>query len=109
MKKPPIGFSTKAIHGHKHTDKHVKEEDKPVRSLSTPIFMASTFAFESAEHGAKVFAGEANDYFYTRISNPTTDALQNEIAYLEEGEVGLAFASGMASISHLFSLGSARR
>jgi len=102
MKKPPIGFSTKAIHGRKHVDKHeAEEEHKPVRSLSTPIFMASTFAFKSAEHGAQVFAGEDDDYFYTRISNPTTNALQSEIAFLEGGEMGLAFGSGMAAISHL--------
>ena len=101
MTKRPIGFSTKAIHGSKHTDKHEPAEPREVRSLSTPIFMASTFAFKSAEHGAQVFAGESKDYFYTRISNPTTEALENEIAYLEGCERGLAFGSGMAAISHL--------
>lgn len=105
MSTKSIGFSTKAIHGKKHLDKHEEEDRKPVRSLSTPIFMASTFAFKSAEHGAQVFAGEDDDYFYTRISNPTTQALENEIAFLENTEAGLAFASGMAAISHLtFSL-----
>jgi methionine-gamma-lyase len=101
MKPRSIGFSTKAIHGRKHFDKHEPADHKPIRSISTPIFMSSTFAFESAEHGAQVFAGKVDDYFYTRMGNPTTAALESEIAYLEGAEMGLAFGSGMAAISHL--------
>ena len=101
MRKEGIGFSTKAIHGRKHFDKHEPDRHKPIHSISTPIFMSSTFAFDSAEHGARVFSGEEQGYFYTRLGNPTTAALESEIAYLEGGETGLAFASGMAAISHL--------
>jgi len=101
MGKKALGFSTKAVHGRKHFDKHETAQHKPIRSISTPIFMSSTFAFETAEHGARVFAGEVDDYFYTRMGNPTTAALESEIAYLEGAEMGLAFGSGMAAISHL--------
>jgi methionine-gamma-lyase len=96
----PIGFGTKAIHGRKHQDKHEPGGKNPYRTLSTPIFMSSTFAFENADHGAAIFSGQSPDYTYTRIGNPTTAALESEIAYLEGGEKGLAFASGMAAISH---------
>lgn len=96
-----VGFATKAVHGRKHTDKHAPGDQMPYRTVSTPIIMTSTFAFDSVEHGAAIFTGESSDYTYTRISNPTTAALESEVAYLEGAEKGLALASGMAAISHL--------
>jgi methionine-gamma-lyase len=101
MSQRKVGFATKAIHGKKHTDKHDPLDQNPYRTVSTPIFMTSTFAFDSVEHGAAIFTGESPDYTYTRMGNPTTAALENEVAYLEGAEAGLAFASGMAAISHL--------
>ena len=89
------GFATLCIHGKKHLDKH--EGEKPIRAVSTPIFQSSTFAFESAEHGAAVFRGEDSSYVYTRLGNPTQTALEIEMAYLEKGEAALALASGMAA------------
>ena len=89
------GFSTLCIHGKKHLDKH--EGGRPIRAVSTPIFQSSTFAFENAEHGAAVFRGEDASYVYTRLGNPTTAALEAEMAYLENGEAALALASGMAA------------
>ena len=97
----PVGFATKAIHGRKHTDKHEPGDRRPIRTLSTPIFMSSTFAFDSVDHGEAIFSGRSPDYTYTRMGNPTTAALESEVAYLEGAEKGLAFASGMAAISHL--------
>ena len=93
------GFATLAVHGRKHADKH--DEHVPIRALSTPIFQSSTFAFESAEQGARIFAGEERGYFYTRLGNPTQAALEKEIAYLEGAEQAVAFGSGMAAISTL--------
>jgi len=94
-KKSSPGFATLCIHGKKHLDKH--ESDKPIRAVSTPIFQSSTFAFESAEHGAAIFRGEDSSYVYTRLGNPTQTALETEMAYLEKGEAALALASGMAA------------
>lgn len=91
------GFATLCVHGRKHWDKH--EDDFPIRSVSTPIYMSSTFAFGSAEEGAAIFAGETGGYVYTRIGNPTTNALEKEVAYLEGADAGIAFTSGMAAIS----------
>ncbi len=92
-KKP--GFATLAVHGSKHVDKH--EGSGPIRSVSTPIFMSSTFAFANADQGARLFAGEEEGYVYTRLGNPTTAALEREMAFLEEGEAALACASGMGA------------
>jgi methionine-gamma-lyase len=97
MKKKELGFATIAVHGRRHLDKH--EAEGPIRSLSTPIFQSSTFAFESAEQGARIFAGEEEGYFYTRLGNPTTRALELEMANLENGGDALAFGSGMAATS----------
>ncbi len=68
-------------------------------SITPPIFQTSTFVFESAEQGGKRFAGEESGYIYSRLGNPTTNLLEEAVADLEGGEVGVAFASGMAAIS----------
>jgi methionine-gamma-lyase len=63
-----------------------------------PIFQTSTFAFDSAEQGAALFAGKGQGYIYTRMGNPTVEALENSIATLEGGTKALACGSGMAAI-----------
>ena len=68
-------------------------------AVATPIHMASTYAFPSAEVAAAVFAGEESGYVYTRWGNPTQTMLERRIAALEGGEVALATASGMAAIA----------
>lgn len=90
-----LGFATICVHGRRRFDKH--DEGIRVRAISTPIFMSSTFAFENAEQGARIFAGEEEGYAYTRLGNPTQSALEREVAFLEGGEAALAFASGMAA------------
>lgn len=96
--KRKLAFPTIAVHGKKYLDKH--EAGKAILSVSTPIFMSSTFAFENADHGARLFADEEEGYIYTRIGNPTTQVLEKEMAYLEGAEQGQAFASGMAAEAH---------
>ncbi|RMH64564.1 MAG: aminotransferase class I/II-fold pyridoxal phosphate-dependent enzyme [Calditrichaeota bacterium] len=73
--------------------------DKSTGSVGKPIYQTSTFAFESARAGAEIFLGEREGYVYTRISNPTQEAFEKEMAFLEGGEAALAFGSGMAAIS----------
>lgn len=67
-----------------------------------PIYQTSTFKFESAEHGASLFKGEADGYIYTRMKNPTIEAMENAVAELEGGYKALGCASGMAAISTVF-------
>ncbi|MGM9987867.1 MAG: methionine gamma-lyase [Bacillaceae bacterium] len=69
------------------------------RSLVPPMYQTSTFVFDSAEDGERLFAGEQEGYIYSRLANPTTQILERKIAHLEGGEAGLAFASGMAAVS----------
>ncbi|OEH92718.1 methionine gamma-lyase [Bacillus solimangrovi] len=68
-------------------------------SLNIPLYQTSTFAFDSAEQGAKRFAGEEEGYIYSRLGNPTVTVLEERIARLEGAEKGLAFASGMGAVS----------
>lgn len=69
---------------------------------STPVFLTSSFAFESAEAMRAAFADETDDNIYSRYSNPTVDEFAHKIALLEKCEAGFATASGMAAIFSSF-------
>lgn len=85
-------FSTRAIHhGYNPMDNE--------GALTPPLHLTSTFAFDSAEAGGEMFAGERPGHIYSRISNPTLDLLERRIAVLEGAEAGLALASGMGAIT----------
>lgn len=86
------GFSTTAIH-------HGYDPLDHQGALVPPIYLTSTFAFPSVEHGAACFAGEAPGHFYTRISNPTLQLLEQRVAALEGGAAAVAFGSGMGAIT----------
>ena len=88
------GFSTRAIHlGY--------DPATEKGALTPPIFMTSTYAFESAEAGGDMFSGERAGYIYGRTRNPTQSLLEERMASLEGGEAGLALASGIGAISSL--------
>jgi methionine-gamma-lyase len=87
--------STKAIHGG-------KLENPMFGEISVPIFQNSTFSFPNAEEGAARFSGEKDGYIYTRMANPTINALEENIASLENGYRGMATATGMAAINTIF-------
>lgn len=85
------GFATRAIHlGHNPADHE--------GALTPPLHLTSTFAFDTVEQGAALFAGEMPGHIYSRISNPTLDLLERRVAGLEGAEAGLALASGMGAI-----------
>jgi len=67
-----------------------------------PIYQTSTFKFESVEHGASLFKGEQKGYIYTRMLNPTVEAMENAVAELEGGYKALGCGSGMAAIHTAF-------
>ncbi|HLR01243.1 MAG TPA: methionine gamma-lyase [Virgibacillus sp.] len=75
------------------------ESGKMSGSLATPLFQTSTYTFDTAEQGERRFSGEEEGYVYSRLGNPTVSVLEERIAALENGERGLAFASGMAAVS----------
>jgi len=64
-----------------------------------PVYQTTSYAFDSARHGADLFDLKAQGNIYTRIMNPTTDVLEKRLATMEGGVGGLALASGMAAIT----------
>ena len=85
-------FATKAIHAG-------QEPDPSTGAVMTPIFQTSTYA--------QAGLGEHKGYEYSRTQNPTRTALEQCLAALEDGQYGLAFASGMAAEQAVLSLLSA--
>jgi methionine-gamma-lyase len=90
------GFATRAIHAGERPDP-VTHAHKP------PIFMTSTFAFDTAaekeEAVDRALAWEPGAYFYSRTGNPTNRALEKKVASLEGAEDCVTAASGMAVVS----------
>lgn len=70
-------------------------------SLSLPIFQTSTFAFDNAAQGGARFALEEDGFVYTRLGNPTTNAVERKVADLEGGAWALGCGSGMGAITSL--------
>ena len=71
-------------------------------SVAPPIYQTSTFQFETAEQGARRFAGEETGYIYTRVGNPTVAALERGVADLEGGFDALATSTGMAAVTTMY-------
>ena len=83
-------FNTVAIHGG-------HEPDSATNSRAVPIYQTTSYAFDDADHAARLFALEEFGNIYTRLMNPTTDVFEQRIAALEGGIAGLATASGQAA------------
>lgn len=64
---------------------------------AVPIYQTTSYVFDNAEHGARLFALQEFGNIYTRIMNPTTDVFEKRIAALEGGVAALATASGQAA------------
>ncbi|BFN37011.1 trans-sulfuration enzyme family protein [Fidelibacter multiformis] len=75
------------------------ESDPSYHAVIPPLYQTTAFAFESTEDGSALFTGQKEGYFYSRMGNPTVNALCRQIARLENTESSLAFASGMAAIA----------
>lgn len=88
------GFNTKLIHAGNIEDSF--------GSATVPIYQTSTFSFRNAQHGANLFSGKEKGFIYTRISNPTIKALEDNIAELENGYGGIATSSGMGAVSSIY-------
>lgn len=89
-----LGINSKLIHAGQEAD--------PKGSATVPIYQTSTFSFRNADHGAACFAGEDDGYIYTRLGNPTINALENAVAELENGYKGVACASGMGAVTAVY-------
>src|SRR6185295_12380985 len=84
MSKKKVGFATLAI--------HVGQEPDPLTgAVTVPIYPTSTYVQEEL--------GKNKGYEYSRVSNPTRDRLEQNLAALEGGSAACVFASGMAAIN----------
>lgn len=78
---------------------HGGSEAGPAGATSVPIVQSSSFAYSSAEELEDVFRGRAAGQVYTRLGNPTTEALEKRLALLEGGGAAIATSSGMSAIT----------
>lgn len=85
---PTNGFATRAIHTG-------QDADPATGATVVPIYATSTYT--------QAAPGQHKGYEYSRTGNPTRTALETCLAALEEGERGLAFASGLAATAAVFS------
>jgi O-acetylhomoserine (thiol)-lyase len=78
---------------------HAGTQPDPVtNSRAIPIYRTSSYVFNSIEHAANLFALRELGNVYTRIMNPTQDALEQRIAAIEGGAAALAHSSGTAAV-----------
>ena len=89
---PTESFNTLSVHAGEQLNEHFG-------ALSVPIYPASVFAFPDADEGAAVHNELKPGYYYGRLGNPTTAALEMAVAELENAEGAIAFSSGMAAVT----------
>ena len=94
METKDYGFDTLQIHAGQKTDPVTK-------ATGMPLYLSNAFTFDDADQAARIFALEEGGYFYSRLSNPTVDALQTRMAALDGGVGAVAYASGTAAIMGL--------
>ena len=76
---------------------HAGYEPKNGEPRQIPIIQSTTFKYDSSQDMGKLFDLEANGYFYSRMQNPTTDAVAAKICALEGGSAAMLTASGQAA------------
>jgi O-acetylhomoserine/O-acetylserine sulfhydrylase len=76
---------------------HAGHDIDATGSRAVPLYQTTSYVFNSAEHGANLFALKEFGNIYTRIMNPTTDVFEKRIAALEGGVAALATASGQSA------------
>ncbi|HEY6447757.1 MAG TPA: PLP-dependent aspartate aminotransferase family protein [Acidobacteriaceae bacterium] len=89
MTNSKLGFATRAIHDG-------QEPDPRTGAVNVPLYLSSTYQLEGIE--------KHRGWEYSRVSNPTRDALEENLASLEGGASGHVFASGMAAIAALVTM-----
>ena len=89
MSEKKLKFNSKTIHGG-------QKPDAAYGAVMPPIYQTSTYA--------QTTPGGHKGYAYSRSANPTRTALENSLASIENGNYGLAFASGIAAIDAVIKL-----
>lgn len=65
---------------------------------SAPVYLTSSFVFDTAEEMRAAFNEESNDFIYSRYTNPNVNEFVNKVCLLEGAEAGVAMSTGMAAI-----------
>ena len=86
-----VGFDTLALHAG-------ASPDSATGARAVPLYLSTSFVFESSDHAAALFNLERAGHVYSRISNPTNAVLEQRIAALEGGIGAIATASGQAAL-----------
>ena len=87
-----VQIHTKAVHAGD------RKKPGPAIPTTTPIYTASTFAYEKMEELDRIFGREVPGYSYSRYDSPTSAALEELSTALESGHGSLACASGMSAL-----------
>lgn len=84
-------FETIALHGG-------QSPDPTTTARAVPIYRTSSFVFKNTQHAANLFGLRELGNIYTRLTNPTTEVLEQRVTELEGGAASVAVASGTAAI-----------
>jgi O-acetylhomoserine (thiol)-lyase len=87
-------FETLALHGGTY------RADPATGAVAVPIYQTTSYQFQDTGHAARLFALEELGNIYTRVQNPTTDALEQRIAAIEGGAAALAVSSGQTASAY---------
>ena len=87
----PRRVETLALHGGSY------RADSATGAVAVPIYQTTSFQFQDTDHASRLFSLEELGNIYSRVTNPTVDALEQRIAALEGGAAALAVASGQAA------------
>jgi O-acetylhomoserine (thiol)-lyase len=79
---------TLALHGGSH------RAETTTGAVAVPIYQTTSYQFQDTAHAARLFGLQEMGNIYTRIMNPTCDALETRLAAMEGGAAALALGSG---------------
>ena len=90
-----LGFDTLMIHAG-------TQPDPETHAVNLPIYQATAYTFDSTDHAKRLFELSEAGNIYTRLMNPTVDALERRVAALDGGVAAVAMASGHAVMFNSF-------
>ncbi len=85
-------ISTRSVHAGQ------ERPDESTGARAPPLHQTTSYVFEDADRAADLYALDAEDHIYSRMSNPTVETLEERLASLEGGTGAVATASGMAAL-----------
>ncbi|MDT2074303.1 MAG: PLP-dependent transferase, partial [Planktomarina sp.] len=80
-----------------HAGSH--RRDLSTNSVAVPIYQTTSYQFDNTEHAGRLFALQELGNIYTRITNPTTQVLEERLTALEGGAAAVAVASGSSAVA----------